>query len=810
MSLNLVSPGVKVREVDLTIGRIDDINDQVGAIAGPFERGPVNVPLLIETENDLLQTFGKPLSTDSQYEYWMSASSYLSYGGILRVIRSSHENLANANVALAGGSLSNLQIDSSEDYYNNHLDDINWMYASRNPGSWANDLKVCTIDSAADQRLGIGTDGLLVGYAVTAGFTTSVANDNGTVGIETGYIKAVITKINAGSVDVKILSQHNVTTDTWSEIDYEEGSSTKSFLGYDAGVEQFITGVANQAGFNNPNLYRIFDNAGSPQKIERTRFQANVGLGSTMIAFGEDLNTQKVSFGDEIKSVNGTYSGTVIGFTTEGAAQQAVIMDTAASVAFANTDFIVKSGIDSGLTLRQGNTAEDWYNMQTLGLANQTIYWKSLAERPATSAYAADRSSRFDEIHVVVVDDTGKVTGSAGNIVEKWVGLSKASDAKISPSADIFYKNYIAQYSENIFVGAAQTGSALKFTMLGGYTLDASGTWGQLTQGVTFNGAGAQTYSLGGGNDYGGVGVFNCDLADVISSYSILDNPAEYNVNYIIQGPSSGNSIYEAQAKANKLINIADTRKDCVACISPYKPGVVGVTQSDQQTNNIIQFYDSLKSSSYAVFDSGYKYTFDRFNNTFRYIPLNGDIAGLMARTSINAFPWFSPAGSQRGSINNAVKLAYNPSQAQRDLLYPKRINPVIFSPGAGMVLYGDKTALKESSAFDRINVRRLFLTIEQTIERAARAQLFEFNDILTRTNFLNIVEPYLRDVKAKRGIVDFVVICDESNNTPDVVDGNQFKADIFVKPNRSINFIGLTFVATRSGVSFDEVVGNV
>ena len=810
MSLNLVSPGVKVREVDLTIGRIDDINDQVGAIAGPFERGPVNVPLLIETENDLLQTFGKPLSTDSQYEYWMSASSYLSYGGILRVIRSSHTDLANANVAVAGGSLSNLQVDSSEDYYNNHLDDINWMYASRNPGSWANDLKICTIDSAADQRLAIGTDGLVVGYAVTAGFTTSVAADDGTVGIQTGYIKAVITKINAGSVDVKILSQHNVTTDTWSEIDYQEGSSTKSFLGYDAGVEQFVTGITTTAGFNNPNLYKVFDNAGAEQRIERTRFQANVGLGSTMVVFGDDLNTLKVSIGDQIKSINGTYTGNVIGFTTDGAPQQAVIMDTAASVAFASTDFIVKSATTTGLTLRQGNTAEDWYNLQTLGLDNQTIYWKSLAERPATSAYAADRSSRFDEVHVVVVDDTGKVTGSAGNIVEKWVGLSKASDAKISPSADIFYKNYIAQYSDNIFVGAAQTGAAMKFTMLGGYTLDASGTWGQLAQGVSFNGSGAQTYALGGGNDYGGVGVYNCELADVISSYSVLDNPAEYTVNYIIQGPSSGDNIYEAQAKANKLISIADTRKDCVACISPYKPGVVGVTQSDQQTNNIIQFYDSLKSSSYAVFDSGYKYTFDRFNNTFRYIPLNGDIAGLMARTSVNAFPWFSPAGSQRGTINNAVKLAYNPSQAQRDLLYPKRINPVIFSPGSGMVLYGDKTALKEASAFDRINVRRLFLTIEQTIERAARAQLFEFNDILTRTNFLNIVEPYLRDVKAKRGIVDFVVICDESNNTPDVVDGNQFKADIFVKPNRSINFIGLTFVATRSGVSFDEVVGNV
>jgi phage tail sheath protein FI len=181
-----------------------------------------------------------------------------------------------------------------------------------------------------------------------------------------------------------------------------------------------------------------------------------------------------------------------------------------------------------------------------------------------------------------------------------------------------------------------------------------------------------------------------------------------------------------------------------------------------------------------------------------------------MARTSINSFPWFSPAGAQRGTINNAIKLAYNPSQAQRDLLYPKRINPVMFSPGAGMVLFGDKTALKVASAFDRINVRRLFLTIEATIERAARAQLFEFNDVLTRTNFLNIVEPYLRDVKAKRGISDFVVICDETNNTPDIIDANQFKADIFVKPARSINFIGLTFVATRSGISFDEVIGAV
>ena len=526
-----------------------------------------------------------------------------------------------------------------------------------------------------------------------------------------------------------------------------------------------------------------------------------------MITFGTDLDTFKAHIGDQIKSLINTYNGNIVGYTT-GIGDTKVIMDTAATVAFANTDFIVSSGVGSGINLRVGNTAHDWYQQQKLGLSNSNLYWKNLAAAPGTSAYAKDRNSRFDEIHVAVVDDTGAVTGTAGNVIEKWTGLSKASDAKISPSTATFYKDYLANFSEFIYAGAVEVGVGLKYSTSSGYSVDATGTWGQKTQGVTFNGIGARAHTLASGNDYGNVGSYNVTLGDVINSYTTLENPAEYDINYLIQGPSGGTSIYEAQAKANKLIQIASIRKDCIATISPYRSGVVGLTNSDTQTNNIVTFYDSLTSSSYAVFDSGYKYTFDRFNNTFRYIPLNGDTAGIMARTSINSYPWFSPAGSQRGTVNNAIKLAYNPSQAQRDLLYPKRINPVIFSAGAGMILFGDKTALKEASAFDRINVRRLFLTIESTIERAAKAQLFEFNDTLTRTNFLNIVEPYLRDVKAKRGITDFVVVCDESNNTPDVIDANQFKADKFVKPARSINFIGLTFVATRTGISFDEVIG--
>ena len=274
----------------------------------------------------------------------------------------------------------------------------------------------------------------------------------------------------------------------------------------------------------------------------------------------------------------------------------------------------------------------------------------------------------------------------------------------------------------------------------------------------------------------------------------------------------------ETQALANKLIAVAEIRKDCVACISPHRQAFLAssgdgedlVLNSDTVTSNVISFYSAITSSSYAIFDSGYKYMYDRFGRQFRYVPMNGDMAGLCARNDINNFPWFSPGGTVRGGILNAVKLAYTPDQQERDKLYSNRVNPVIFSPGAGIILFGDKTGLGRSSAFDRINVRRLFIYLEKAIAAAARDQLFEFNDEITRINFLNIVEPFLRDVQSKRGITDFVVVCDETNNTAAVIDNNEFVADIFVKPNRSINFIGLTFVATRTGISFEEVIGRV
>jgi phage tail sheath protein FI len=262
------------------------------------------------------------------------------------------------------------------------------------------------------------------------------------------------------------------------------------------------------------------------------------------------------------------------------------------------------------------------------------------------------------------------------------------------------------------------------------------------------------------------------------------------------------------QTHIDNLITIAENRKDAVVFASPERSDVVGISDANQQKNNIIGFFNTIRSSSYVMFDSGYKYQYDRYNDLYRYVPLNGDLAGLSARTDLVADSWFSPAGLNRGIIRGAVKLAFNPDKAQRDELYRARVNPVTTFPGQGTVLFGDKTGLTAPSAFDRINVRRLFITLEKAIATASKFQLFEFNDEFTRANFRNIVEPFLREVQGRRGITDFLVVCDETNNTGEVIDRNEFIAEIFVKPARSINFITLQFIATRTGVSFDEVAG--
>jgi hypothetical protein len=802
MSLNLVSPGIKVREVDLTVGRIDAVNDQVGAFAGPFVKGPVGEPVLIETEQDLLNTFGKPSNSDSQYEYWLSASSYLSYGGTLRVVRTDSDNLKNANYPVSAPI--DLKITGQEDFSNNHFTDNDWIFAAKNPGSWGNGLKVCVIDALADQRIAIGTFGISAGFAITCGFSTTYATPSGTVELFSGYVKGIVTKVNRDNIDVKIVSLHNEVTGVATEVSYTSSGLNK---------------IPDGAG----NYYQVFNSVGTATSLEKYRFRntATIGIGSTTITYPSDQTpidtTSILSVGDLIRSENGALSARIVAISTG-----AIVIDSASPVSYASTSLIVTysrnvtdgtTGFGEGLLTQSSNTSVDWYDQQTLGLSNSTVYWKSIAPKPGTSQYASERGGKNDEVHVVVVDENGSISGTSGNILEKFTNLSKATDGRISPSENIYVKTYLSNASSYIFAGSSDAVTGVKFTNINGYVQASGGTIApsQESSGVNFGCFGNKSYRLSNGYDYSSAnGGMAATLGDIISSYEIFRNPTEYEINFLIAGPDGGISLIESQAKANRLIDIVENRKDCIACISPAKSGIVNIANSDVQTDNVIKFFDSINSSSYAVFDSGYKYMYDRFNNQFRYIPLNADIAGLMARTSINNYPWFSPAGSSRGTINNAVKLAYNPSQAQRDLLYPKRINPVIFSPGSGILLFGDKTALSYASAFDRINVRRLFLTIEDTIQRAAKAQLFEFNDVITRSNFNNIVEPYLRDVKSKRGITDFLVVCDESNNTPDVIDSNQFRADIFIKPARSINFIGLTFVANRTGISFEEVVGTV
>jgi phage tail sheath protein FI len=285
------------------------------------------------------------------------------------------------------------------------------------------------------------------------------------------------------------------------------------------------------------------------------------------------------------------------------------------------------------------------------------------------------------------------------------------------------------------------------------------------------------------------------------TAYEKFEDAETVDINLIIAGKGDATHI-------DNLITIAENRKDAVVFASPERSDVVGIASSETQTNNVKSFFDGIRSSSYVVFDSGYKYTYDKYNDVFRYVPLNGDVAGLAARTDLIADSWFSPAGFNRGVIRGAVKLAYNPTKTQRDTLYRARVNPVTTFPGQGTILFGDKTGLSAPSAFDRINVRRLFITLEKAISTASKFQLFEFNDEFTRAQFRNIVEPFLRDVQGRRGITDFLVVCDETNNTGDVIDRNEFRADIFVKPARSINFITLQFVATRTGVAFEEVVG--
>jgi len=658
MASTLLSPGVEIQERDLTLGSIETVEVNVGAIAGPFAKGPVLTPVRISSESQLIEIFGEP--SDANAESWWTAASFLSYGGVLDVVRvATSGQLSASDDATTSPYL--LSISTKEVY------EATYFTATANPFKWAardvgadgNAIRVAVIDKGADISLKL--DGAL-------GTTTVGTQVQNTAGTKSGYIYAW----DGGTNTVSL-----ITSDTWTTTDIVEN------------------GVS-------------------------------------------DLNITTVS---------------------------------------------------------------DWYDAQTVFTG---LPWSAIAPRPGTSPHVAARGGANDEVHVAVWDATGVITGQPNTLLEKFTYASKANNGKTSQGAGNYYPQVVLDKSNYIYWGSHETAVydvSANQAATGGNIAGTGNAGSDST--TTFDLYATPTsYTFQKGAETG-----SATSGEIITGLQEFADPETVSIDYILQGPGDKANKTNTQAVAAAILTISSARKDCVAFCSPYRGDVVGVTSSTTQTNNVVDFYSSLQATSFGVFDNTWKYVYDRFSDKYRYIPCNGDVAGLCAATTANGLPWFSPAGLNRGAIKNAVKLAYSPTKAERDSLYQKRINPITSLPGQGIVLFGDKTALASPSAFDRINVRRLFNVIEKTIGNAAKGVLFELNDEFTRNNFKNVVEPYLRGVQAERGITDFKVVCDDTNNTGAIIDANEFKADFYIKPARSINFITLTFVATRTGVSFEEVV---
>jgi hypothetical protein len=448
---------------------------------------------------------------------------------------------------------------------------------------------------------------------------------------------------------------------------------------------------------------------------------------------------------------------------------------------------ITVSVIDAGSTTAQFNA---WnialYNIAGSNYANVALsgFFNGL---PGTSYNTSQVGGANDQIHIAVVDTGGLISGTKGTVLETFPYLSKASDSVDSSGQSNYYKNAIFNNSRYVYAVDPVNYSA------------TSGTWGKTSANTNFTTlSGTYTLPLSNGIDVA-VGT-----NDIVNAMNYFADTAQTSISLLMTGPYTNTAVQTA------AINIAATRKDCVAFVSPPQSAVVNNVGSEQ--TSVVSWMSGLSSlsggptGSYAIADSGWKYMFDRYNNAYRWVPLNGDIAGLCVYTDTNNAPWYSPAGYTRGQIKNVIKLAWNPPQAGRDALYQVAVNPVVSFPGQGTVLFGDKTMQTQPSAFDRINVRRLFIVLEQAIAKAAQYSLFEFNDGFTQAQFVALVTPFLRQVQAQRGITNFQVVCDSTNNTPAVVNANQFVGDIYIQPARSVNFIQLNFVAVGTGVTFSTI----
>ena len=619
----------------------------------------------------------------------------------------------------------------------------------------------------------------------------------------TNVIPAVATSIGAigiqstkGPVDevVSITSEKDLV-DTFGKPDsnnFEYFFSAASFLAYSNSLKVvratntgLLNATANGSGLLIKNTTDYQDNYSTGQGsvgewAARTGGSwgnnLKVSLCPSSTVYEETAKTTvsdgSIAVGDTgltLSSGDGFSVGDIINFGEDGGYEYRVLTVSGANITFVRHDGSDQGGIHTAIA-------------NGVSVRRRWRYYDLVAGAPGTSSYVSDRGGSNDELHIVVTDNDGDITGKVGEVLEVYDSVSKASDGKTPQGDDNYYPNVVYNKSEYIYwMDHISSGS----------------NWGAGGTGTTFT----AVTELHEANLSAGANGSTITTAQLKSAYELMQDAETMDVNLLIAGKGDATHV-------DNLITIAEIRKDAVAFASPERSDVVNIANSTTQTTNVKGFFDAVRSSSYVVFDSGYKYTYDKYNDVFRWVPLNGDTAGCAARTDLTHDSWFSPAGFSRGVIRGAVKLAYNPNKTERDILYRARVNPVTTFPGQGTVLFGDKTGLSTPSAFDRINVRRLFITLEKAISTASKFQLFEFNDEFTRAQFRNMIEPFLRDVQGRRGVTDFIVVCDETNNPGDVVDRNEFRADIYVKPNRSINFITLQFVATRTGVAFEEVVG--
>ena len=902
MASTQLSPGVVVVERDLTTVA-NTVVDNVGVIAGAFEKGPVEEVVDITSEKQLLASFGKP--NDLNYEFWFSASQFLLYGGSLKVIRANSVSLRNAidKAQIVSANLTSndtvitvvsalnfnvndyLKIDdeivkitavdgNNATVLRGQLATAAVSHSAGRPASLiepqlANQTVIdegapfsasdttLTVENAASLSIAIN------GYVIIENEilqVTAINGDNLTVtrgqlgtsaathADATAVVKVLVT-LDATNLNettttgvtpplIKNLNYYETTVEgasnpwNWaSRTPGTYGNSVKLVM-TDAGADQVLNLTSPSSGTEwNFNLgdELAYPNAGVLGQVYNYSILirlAAVGLTGTF------------AVGDTVTAASGTVTGTVVAYDSGrrllevNAGISSTYFQAMQSLSGPNgagTIEVVErrlyAYVSSLPMFQAGQTVEDFGNRTVSILSVRSEYedrqygdgqrWINVAPRPTTSQYIAERGGKNDEMHILVLDADGKITGTPGSLLEKFLFVSKASNAKGPQGENNYYRDVIKANSQYLYWGSHELNEIYDVNDNANGDIGSNGinrVFDLLKSSAAFtNGLGETiintknnstiSYSFSGGADG-----YSVSRDQVLAAYDLVADQETVKVDYLLMGPSFGN-FQDSIAKAQKLIDIANTRKDCIAFISPIRSDVIGQVDPNVIVDRQVVYYNMLQSSSYAVFDSNYKYIYDKYNDNYRYIPCNADIAGLCLQTTINQEPWYSPAGLNRGNLKNAIKLAFSPLKDQRDKLYANRINPIVNFPGQGIVLFGDKTALGYQSAFDRINVRRLFLALERTISDAAKQQLFELNDEITRSSFKNIIEPYLRQVQGRRGIVDFLVVCDSTNNPAEAIDRGEFYAEIYVKPTRSINFITLTFVATRTGTTFAEIV---